>query len=406
MQVPIRPAAEWELTTLISDAAARQKPLEVMGAGSKRGIGRAFQSAAIISTSSLRGVTLYEPAELVMSARAGTPLVEIEKELASHGQMLSFEPIDLGPALGGVAGRGTIGGVFATNLSGARRVAAGAARDHLLGVRSVTGRGQLLHFGGRVMKNVTGYDVSRGLAGSWGTLAVITEVTFKVVPRPERTATVVLLGLDDELAAEVMCMAMGTPYEISGAVHLPAGMAKRLHHAELASPGKAVTALRIENFESFVAYRCGKLTELLKPYGTALVLGNDSSQKLWSELRQLSPLQGRDLPLWRISTAPRSGPKVVASIARYMQAEGFYDWSGGLIWLEVPDSADAGATDIRRVIAQHGGHATLIRAEAAVRAVIDVFQPLDPGVERLTRGIKATFDPAGVLNPGRMYAAV
>jgi glycolate oxidase FAD binding subunit len=405
MQVPIRPAAEWELTTLISDAAAKHRPLEVLGAGSKRAVGRAFQAAGAISTTALKGITLYEPAELIMAARAGTPLIEIETELAQRRQMLAFEPIDLGPALGGPSGRGTIGGVFATNLSGARRIAAGAARDHLLGVRAVTGTGELLHFGGRVVKNVTGYDVSRALAGSWGTLAIITEVTFKLMPRPEQTATVVLFGLDDELAAEVMCQAMATPYEVSGAVHLPAGMAARLKTRELAAAGKPVTALRIENFESFVAYRTRKLRELFKPYGEAAVVGDEVSQQFWRELRQLSPLQGRERPLWRISTAPRTGPKVVAAISRYMPAEAFYDWSGGLIWLEVPDSADAGATDIRRVIAQHGGHAMLIRADISVRAAVDVFQPLDPGVDRLTRGLKATFDPAGILNPGRMYAA-
>jgi glycolate oxidase FAD binding subunit len=273
-------------------------------------------------------------------------------------------------------------------------------------VRAITGKGELVKSGGRVMKNVTGYDLARGLAGSWGTLAVLTEVTFKVVPMPERTATIVLHGLADELAAEVMCQAMGTPYEVSGAVHLPAAMAKRLQSAEVKAAGEAVTALRLENFETFVNYRADKLRELFAPYGDVQVLDDEVSRQFWGELGQLSVLQGQSEPLWRISTAPKTGPKVVAAIGRYMPVNAFYDWSGGLIWLEVPDSADAGATDIRRVIAQFGGHATLIRADVSVRAAIDVFQPLEPGVERLTRGLKGTFDPAGILNPGRMYAAV
>src|SRR5258706_3443890 len=178
MQVAIRPAAEWEVTTLISDAAARGKPLEILGAGTKRAVGRAFQIAAAVSTSSLRGITLYEPAELVMSARTGTPLDEIEKELAKRGQMLPFEPIDLGPVLGSPPKRGSIGGVFATNLAGARRISSGAPRDHVIGLRAITGKGELMKSGGRVMKNVTGYDIARGLAGSLGTLDVIPEVTF------------------------------------------------------------------------------------------------------------------------------------------------------------------------------------------------------------------------------------
>ncbi len=402
----VRPAAEWELANLIVAAAERAKPVEIVGAGTKRNVGRPMQAAVTISTAGLRGITLYEPTELVMSARAGTLVSDIETQLAEKGQMLPFEPIDLGPALGGQAGRGTIGAVFATNLSGARRVATGAARDHLLGVRAINGRGETFKSGGRVLKNVTGYDVARGVAGSWGTLAVITEVTFKVVPRPEETATIVLFGLTDDLATEVMCQAMGTPYEVSGAVHLPQAVAQRLRTPEFREPGKAVTALRIENLASFVAYRCGKLREHLAPYGKAEVLGDAVSRAFWGELRQLSVLRQDARPLWRISTRPTNGPRVVDAIRRYMPVDAFYDWSGGLIWLELPEAADAAASDIRRVIAQFGGHATLMRAEPAVRAAIDVFQPLEPGVERLTHGIKSAFDPAGILNPGRMYAAI
>jgi glycolate oxidase FAD binding subunit len=402
----VRPAAEWELASLIINAAERGKPIEIAGAGTKRDVGRVIEPALTISTTGMSGITLYEPTELVMSARAGTLVSKIEEELAQRGQMLPFEPVDLGPVLGLGAGRGTIGAVFATNLSGARRVATGAARDHLLGVRAINGRGETFKAGGRVLKNVTGYDVARGLSGSWGTLAVMTEVTFKVVPKPERTATLVLPGLTDELAAEVMCQAMATPYEVSGAVHLPAGMAARLATGGIAVPGQAVTALRIENLASFVDYRCRKLSGVLAPYGTARVLDEPMSLAFWRELQVLSVLAGRTKPLWRISTTPLAGPKVVSAVSRYMPVEAFYDWSGGLIWLEVPESADAGATDIRRVIAQHGGHATLIRAKAEVRAAVEVFQPLEAGVEKLSRRLKATFDPTGVLNPGRMYAGV
>jgi glycolate oxidase FAD binding subunit len=320
--------------------------------------------------------------------------------------MLAFEPIDLGALLSQQGGQGTIGAVFATNLSGARRISAGAARDHLLGLKAVTGRGEAIKSGGRVMKNVTGYDVARGLSGSWGTLAVMTEVTFKVLPMPEATATLALAGLPDEIGVEVLCTALGTPYEISGAVHLQKAAVGRLWHSGVRSLGQSVTALRLETFAKSIAYRTEKLKALLAPYGEIHVLDTPSSLAFWNEMRQLTVASGSSAPLWRISTAPRLGPKVVAGIARYMPVEAMYDWSGGLVWLEVPASADAGATDIRRVIALHGGHATLIRAEAPVRAAIDVFQPLDAAVERLTRRLKATFDPAGILNRGRMYATL
>jgi glycolate oxidase FAD binding subunit len=320
--------------------------------------------------------------------------------------MLAFEPIDVGPAIGGAQGLQTIGSVFATNLSGARRIQAGAARDHLLGVKGVNGRAELFQAGGRVMKNVTGYDVARGLSGSWGTLAVLTEVTFKVVPWPETAATVVFLGLPDNLAVELLCTAMALPVEVSGAVHLQASVAGRLSHAGLKTLGKAVTALRIENFASALAGRKQKLKEALKVYGKALELDHRESLEFWGELRRLSVMPNRQTLLWRISTKPTTAPKLVAAIKRYMPAEAFYDWAGGLIWLEVPATADAGTAEIRRAAAIHGGHATLIRAEPAVRAAVEVFQPLSPPVERLTRDLKKAFDPFGILNPGRMYANV
>lgn len=405
LQTIQRPAVEWELRTALQDAAAKKQPVAILGAGTKRDVGRAGPVMPGISTSALSGITLYEPTELVMSARAGTLLKLIEAELDARGQMLAFEPIDLGPVLGQPAQQGTIGAVFATNLSGARRVAGGAARDHILGVTACTGSAEIIKSGGRVMKNVTGIDVARGLMGSWGTLAVLTETTFKVLPKPQTTATLVLAGLPDEIAIEALCQAMGSPFEVTGAVHLQAGLARRLWHAALNSAGQAITALRIETFESFIGYRAGRLKDVLKAFGDIRVLEHDSSLAFWDELRQLSVLQNSNNLLWRISTAPRLGPQVVNDIRRYMSVDAFYDWSGGLIWVEVPYSADAGASDIRRVMAVHGGHATLVRADPAIRASVEVFQPVEPGVARLTARLKATFDPHGILNPGRMYAS-
>jgi glycolate oxidase FAD binding subunit len=281
---------------------------------------------------------------------------------------------------------------------------AGGARDHLLGIEAITGAGQTFRGGGRVMKNVTGYDLCRAVCGSWGTLAVMTGVTFKVLPRPERTSTLVILGLDDRSGVEALCAALGTPFEVSGAVHLQAPLAVRLRHAGLAATQKAVTAVRIETYESSLRYRLDRLKDALSAFGEIHELDDANALDFWGELRQLSPLQDSTAPLWRLSTAPRSGPAVVAAITRYMECRAFYDWSGGLVWIEVLDTADAGAADIRRVIAHHGGHATLIRAAPAVRASIDVFQPLEPDLAAITRGIKAVFDPKDILNRGRLLA--
>lgn len=399
----LRPATEWELQRLLTEATKTNTFVEVVGTGSKRDVGRPTEASTLLTTSSLTGVRLYEPTELVMSARGGTSLARIEKELEAQGQMLAFEPVDLGPVVGQDGGQGTIGALFAMNISGSRRIASGAARDHLLGITAISGEGVAFRSGGRVMKNVTGLDLARTLSGSWGTLAVLTEVTFKVMPRPEETATLVLLGLDDAIAIEALTTAMTSPYEVSGAIHLQEPLARRLSHQGLKGEHRAVTAVRLENFSESVAYRTGRLKDELSLYGEVHVLANDSSLALWHELHQLSVLQGTTAPLWRISTSPQAAPKVVAAITRYMTCHAWYDWAGGLIWAEVLPTSDAGAADIRRVVATHGGHATLIRGELAVRGTIDVFQPLEPGIARISTRLKSVFDPAGILNRGRMY---
>ncbi len=401
----LRPATEWELQRLLTEATQTNTTIEVVGAGTKRDIGRPTVASAVMTTTSLTGVRLYEPTELVMAARAGTPLARIESDLAAQGQMLAFEPVDLAPVVGQEAGYASIGGVFAMNISGSRRIAVGAGRDHLLGVTAISGAGTAFRSGGRVMKNVTGLDLARTLSGSWGTLGVLTEVTFKVMPRPEDVATLILLGLDDAIAIEALTTALGSPYEVSGAVHLQKELAGRLWHQGLKDEHSAVTAIRIENFTPSVAYRCERLKQDLKLFGDVHVLGTESSTALWHELRMLSVLQGTTAPLWRISTSPQNGPKVVRAITSFMTCHAWYDWGGGLVWAEVLPTSDAGAADIRRVMASHGGHATLIRADAAVRGSIDVFHPLEPGVARITSRLKTVFDPAGILNRGRMYAA-
>ena len=400
-----RPAADWELKSMIAQHAEARQPVEIVGAGTKRAMGRPIVPATVISLATIRGVTLYEPTELVMSARAGTPVSQIEVELAARGQMLPFEPIDLGPALGTPVGAQTIGSVFATNNSGPRRIAFGSARDHLIGVRGVNGRGELFKSGGRVIKNVTGYDVARGLTNSWGTLAVLTEVTFKVAPLPDDVATLVYRGLPDELAVELMTQAIATPFEPSAVMHLAGGHAGRLRTSIPGGNAAPLTIVRIENFVKSVLYRKDRLKQTLKAYGEPIELDLDQSLQLWGEIRRMAFLPHSPSMVWRISTSPKAAPALIANIRRHMQLEVTLDWAGGMLWLETPPSADAGAADIRRAVANFGGHATLIRAPAAVRGTVDVFQPLSPGVERLTLGMKQAFDPDGVLNPGRMYAA-
>jgi glycolate oxidase FAD binding subunit len=389
-----RPSDEAELAEVVRAAAARRTPLEVVGGGTKRTVGRPVQAAATLDLSHIAGVTLYEPAELVISARAGTPLAEIQAVLAEQGQMLAFEPPELLPLLG-ARGRPSIGAVAAMNLSGPRRIQVGAARDALIGLRFVDGQGQAVKNGGRVMKNVTGYDLVKLMAGAYGTLGVLSEVTFKVLPRPETSVSLLFRGLDDAQARSLLSQALGSPYEVSGAAHLPSRGGEN---------GR--TVLRLEGFEPSVRERARRLRGELKGFGRPDLLAEDASTQLWRDIAELAPLNAtEDRALWRISTAPKRGPEVAATISAALDARIVYDWGGGLVWAAVPEEGDAGAGVIRAALGGHG-HATLMRASAQTRLNVEVFEPLAPAVMALTRGLKARFDPAGVLNPGRMHAGV
>jgi glycolate dehydrogenase FAD-binding subunit len=391
-------------------ALSEGKSLEIVAGGSKRGIGRPLQTELTLDLSALSGVTLYEPAELVLSAKAGTPLAKIETLVSSHGQQLAFEPMDYGPLLTGIAGSATIGGTLAANVSGPRRIKAGAARDHFLGFTAVSGRGETFKSGGRVVKNVTGYDLCKLMAGSWGTLAAMTDVTIKTLPLPETEITVLIRGLDPRQAVAAMTEAMVSNCDVSAAAHLPEEAARRLPIGEIAGAGSAVTALRLEGFSPSVAQRKGMLEALLKRFGELAEVGALVSRALWQAIRDVKPFaasrDGMDRPLWRLSTAAASGADLAERIAAATAAEMLFDWAGGLMWVAMQSSDDAGARVIARAIAATGGHATLIRAAPAVRAAIDVFPTQDAGLASLTKRVKESFDPNGVLNPGRMWAGV
>ena len=400
------PDSSAELAHLVAEAADACTPIEVRGRGSKHGVGRPVQTGSVVSTERLADVTLYEPSELVLSALAGTPLAEVERLLAEHDQQLAFEPVDLGPALGGEEGQASIGGAFATNLSGSRRVLSGAARDHVLGVRGVNGRGEAFKAGGRVMKNVTGYDLGRALVGSWGTLAVMTEITMKVLPAPAETHTILCFGLTDTSAVEAMGLSLATPFEVSGTVHVQAPLTERFSDPDIAKGRGSVTAIRIENFASSARYRTAKLKQRLAAYAPSAELDTERSRRFWGEVKRLVMFRGSERPLWRISTVPSRAAKLVGTIARTLDVRAVYDWGGGLVWLETELTSDAGAIEIRRTLAEFGGHATLIRAEPASRASVDVFQPLEASLMSLSAKLKAAFDPAGILNHGRMYPGI
>ncbi|WP_083098210.1 FAD-binding protein [Pseudophaeobacter leonis] len=368
------PQSEAELADCIATAKG---PLNIQGGGT-----RGFTCAGdTLTTRGLSGVELYEPGSLTLVAKAGTTVVELEALLASEGQRMAFEPMDCRGLLG-ISGEPTIGGAFAANSSGPRRIQGGAARDYLLGVRFIDGAGQVVKNGGRVMKNVTGYDLVKLMAGSHGTLGVLSEVSLKVLPIPEAAGAVSVAVADLATAVAALSAALGSPYDVTGAAYDPvAGLAH----------------IRLEGFAPSVSYRCDRLVTDLARFG-AVEATADTPVALWQGIRDVAAFEEKTGDVWRISVKPSDAPVLAPQLA----AEALqFDWGGGLIWALVPEG-----TDLRARLARAGvpGHATLVRASAQTHAALGRFQPQVAPLERLSQGLRQKFDPRGVLNKGLMQA--
>jgi glycolate oxidase FAD binding subunit len=419
------PRSANEVVDAVRWAMVEGEALEVVAGGTRRAFGRPVDAPHVLDVSALSGVISYEPEELILTALPGTPLAEIEALLATRGQCLAFEP----PYLAGIgefarasADQGaardvakpaaprfaTLGGAVSTALSGPRRPKAGAVRDHVLGIAAVSGRGEFFIGGGKVVKNVTGYDIPKLLTGSWGTLAVLTEITIKVLPAPEDNCTLLVHGMTAKDAVQTMASVLQSTADTSGTCHLPADIALDGKPA-----GIPVTAFRLEGVSPSVEFRLSKLRDSLAAAGTITVLNREASIAFWRGVRDVTPLAHDPArTLWRISVPPAQGAEVLARIEKGLPGTRAYlDWGGGLIWLQPAASAEISGTlacegKIRGAIASTQGHATLVRAPAEVRRTVNVFQAQPAGLAALSNRVKAQFDPKQVLNPGRMYAGV
>ncbi|UFZ03492.1 FAD-binding protein [Bradyrhizobium ontarionense] len=405
----VRNAADVE--EVVRAAIASEQPLDVIGHGSKRGIGQVTATNAVLDLSALSAVIGYEPNELIITAQAGAPLADLLSLIDSKSQQFAFEPMDTGPLLG-TPGRGTLGGMIAVGLAGPRRIRAGGVRDHLLGAHAVSGFGESFKTGGKVVKNVTGYDLCKLLAGSWGTLAVMTEATLKVMPRPESERSLVLRGLDDLTANRVMTAALGSAFDVSGAAHLPASALRPEVEglSLIGAPREAVTVLRLEGITASAAHRAASLARQLATFGAVDVIADDASAKVWSAVRDVLPFAANGplgaWPVWRIVCPPVSGGAVGQALTRQTGGEVIYDWGGGLIWAALPPKPDASVGLVRKHVEAAGGHATLLRAWDEMRLAVDVFQPQSPGVAALEDRVRASFDPKTILNRGRIRRSV
>lgn len=385
----------------VVEALASRVTLELVGAGSRRDFGRPVQADQILDLSALSGVVAYQPEELILALGPATPMAQVLPMLAERGQCLAFEPPDFGPLWGLPAGQGTIGGAVMTGRGGPRRLTAGGPRDHCLGVKGVNGYGEAFGAGGRVVKNVTGFDLPKLAAGSFGTLFVATELTLKVLPAAPHVETLAIRGLADEAAIIAMAQALGSPAQVSAAAHLPADVARSSQVGEVAAAGAGVTLLRVEGVRPSVSARIAHLAELLG--GDQALLDREASHAVWAEIGDCRLFAGGDEAVWKLSVAPSQGAQIGRALADRLGGRCFYDWGGGGVWLALPAAPDAHAAAVRAALTA-GGHATLMRAPAPVRAAVPPFQPQAPAVAALSERVRAQFDPQALFNPGRMYA--
>lgn len=374
-----RPDMTSDLVAVVADAGAAGRRLDLRGGGSKRAVGAPVPDADILDMTGFSGVVDYDPAELVLTVGAGTPLAQIETLLAENGQMLAFDPFDHGPIWGGAVGAATIGGIIAAGVGGSRRLSAGGVRDHLLGFTGVSGRGEFFVAGAKVVKNVTGYDLSKLVCGSWGRLVALCEVTLKVMPCPQFVLTLALPGQSLEAAVASMSAALGSQAGVAAAAYLPG-----------AERAEAITALRLEGFEPSVRARVAILQKL---FGGE-VLRDAAGGAIWERLRTLSP-SGETGALWRISIPAKGCAGLVAALKP--QGPYLVDWAGGLVWLNYEGPPDA----LRQAAEAAGGHALLLRAGEATRAVVPALHPQPQPLALLEARVRRAFDPAGVFETGR-----
>ncbi|MBT3556417.1 MAG: glycolate oxidase subunit GlcE [Rhodospirillales bacterium] len=401
MTETLHPENEDQLLDALKWAVSARAPLNVIGLGSKATLGQSVQIEQALDLSALSGILHYEPSELVLTARAGTPLNHIQQALAENNQEMAFEPVNLGAVLSNdETAKGSIGGLIAGGFAGPRRIRQGSVRDHMLGFRAISGRGELFKSGGKVMKNVTGFDLSKLMTGSMGTLAIMSEVSIKVLPVPEKSRTVLVYGLSDEDAVAAMRLAVNSPHEVSSAAHLPAAIAARSGVDLVAGAGSGVTAIRVEGPGPSVEARCASLQKSLSPFGTLEELHSQRSTQFWAEVRDAGYWSSTDVSIWRLSVPPSRGADIASTIMQQCGGEALFDWGGGLIWLAVEDGhQDA----IRSALSGVDGHATLVRGVEATRQSANVFQPQPAPLAALSTRVKTAFDPYGILNPGRLY---
>jgi len=406
------PQNEKEVSNLIKKNYKSSTPIELVGTGSKRKMGRVLQCGATISISKLNGIVEYFPEELYIKVKAATPIKEIEEELEKNNQQLAFEPIDFGYFLNGKSDYGTAAGQVACNISGPRRFKVGSIRDHVLGFRAVNGRGEIIKSGGVVVKNVTGYDLSKLICGSYGTLVALTEITFKVLPKPEESKTLIIHNQKIETAVHFLDKSVSSSNDVSGAVFFPndlkiPGCVMNIENTfklnDLKYEG-SIVAIRIEGSKKSINQRVENLISELKIVNiNTSVLEVHQSEIFWNKVKKLEFFSNSKNSIIRIVIPPSESVNLIYQFSNRFKY--YLDWGGALIWLEAFQLSEEMFESIRRKVVKVGGYVTMIKNSDYLPYVEDVFT-INRERFNLSQNIKKSFDPKGILNPGKMYTGI
>ena len=406
------PQNEREVATLIRKFYKSNIPIELIGSGSKRKIGKTLQCAKTLNLSKLNGIIEYLPEELYIKVKAGTSIKAIEQELKKNNQQLVFEPIDFGYFLNGESDYGTAAGQVACNISGSRRFKVGSVRDHVLGFRGVNGRGEIIKSGGVVVKNVTGYDLSKLICGSYGTLVALTEITFKVLPLPEESKTLVINNQKIEKAVHFLDKSISSSNDISGAVFFPdkpmiSGSSMNIENTfklnDLKQEG-SITAIRIEGSKNSIDHRIENLINELQIINLNVsILEVHQSEVFWNKVKALEFFSNSKNNIIRIVIPPSECVNLIYQFSNKFKY--YLDWGGALMWLEVFELSEEMFESIRKKVVKRGGYVTMIKNSNYLPYVEDVFT-ISSERFNISQNIKKSFDPKRILNPGKMYTGI
>ena len=400
----LKPNSEETIAEAIKHCYKKNVPLEISGLGSKKNIGKNFQSQKTLDLSNYSGIIKYEPEELYIKVKSGTPINQIKEELDKRNQQLAFEPNDFGFLFEGKSNEGTIGGVISSNFAGPRRFKVGSARDHILGFKGVNGKGEIIKSGGTVVKNVTGYDLSKIITGSFGTLSVFTEISVKVLPKADLTKTLVIENPHLKKGLEYLNVALGSSTDPSGGVFYPEYFRSQFIFNDLTTEGP-ITAIRIEGSKLSVDERIDQLLRELNVSGKEIsVLDPSQSDIFWENTRCLKVFTNLKSNLFRVVVPASEVFNLTNSLKPY-NAKYFIDWGGNLIWLQVDELNLNLLTEIRSLVKNLGGYLTVLKADESLKASIDIFT-IDEVKYKISEKIKKSFDPKRILNPGKMYTGI